>query len=97
MITRVTDAAGGTPLAAANVSASNVGNALGAWPGGLVISSGLGYTAPLYAGAAVVSLRPAVMVVTARTGCAAGPAPAGSRQEAGGVPREAERQAGGRR
>ncbi|MBK3571898.1 MFS transporter, partial [Streptomyces sp. MBT62] len=41
MITRVTDAAGGVPLAAsANVSASNVGNAVGAWLGGLVISAG---------------------------------------------------------
>ncbi|MDT0321647.1 MFS transporter [Streptomyces sp. DSM 44918] len=69
MITRVTDAAGGAPLAAsANVSASNVGNALGAWLGGLAISAGLGYTAPLYVGAAVVALGLAVMVVAARTG-----------------------------
>lgn len=69
MITRVTDAAGGAPLAAsANVSASNVGNALGAWLGGLAISAGLGYTAPLYVGAAIVALGLAVMVVAARTG-----------------------------
>jgi MFS transporter, DHA1 family, inner membrane transport protein len=74
MITRVTDAAGGAPLAAsANVSASNVGNALGAWLGGLAISAGLGYTAPLYVGAAVVALGLAVMVVTARTAKAAPP------------------------
>ncbi|WP_433509193.1 MFS transporter [Nonomuraea sp. CA-143628] len=67
MITRVTDAADGAPLAAsANVAASNVGNALGAWLGGLAISAGLGYTAPLYVGAAVVALGLAVMVVTAR-------------------------------
>ncbi|RNG34671.1 MFS transporter [Streptomyces botrytidirepellens] len=76
MITRVTDAAGGAPLAAsANVSASNVGNALGAWLGGLAISAGLGYTAPLYVGAAVVALGLAVMVVTARTGPAASSPP----------------------
>ncbi|ALV38820.1 MFS transporter [Streptomyces sp. CdTB01] len=55
LITRVTDAAHGVPLAAgANVSASNVGNALGAWLGGAAISAGLGYTAPLYVGAALV-------------------------------------------
>ena len=45
-----------------------MGNALGAWLGGLAISAGLGYTAPLYVGAAVVALGLAVMVVTARTG-----------------------------
>ena len=67
MITRVTDAAGGAALAAgANVSASNVGNALGAWLGGLAIGAGLGYTAPLYVGAAVVTLGLAVMVAAAR-------------------------------
>ncbi|WP_427167079.1 MFS transporter [Streptomyces sp. C1-1] len=55
LITRVTDAAHGVPLAAgANVSASNVGNALGAWLGGAAISAGLGYTAPLYVGAGIV-------------------------------------------
>ena len=40
MITWVTDHAQGAPLAAsANVSASNIGNALGAWLGGLAIST----------------------------------------------------------
>ncbi|WP_425842000.1 MFS transporter [Streptomyces fractus] len=69
MITRVTDAAGGAPLAAsANVSASNVGNALGAWLGGLAIGAGLGYTAPLYVGAAIAALGLAVMAVAARDG-----------------------------
>ncbi len=69
LITRVVDAAGGAPLAAsANVSASNVGIALGAWLGGLAISVGLGYTAPLYVGAVLVILGLVVMVVTARTG-----------------------------
>jgi DHA1 family inner membrane transport protein len=55
LITRVTDHARGVPLAAgANVSASNIGNALGAWLGGFAISAGLGYTAPLYVGAGIV-------------------------------------------
>ncbi|MFI5469268.1 MFS transporter [Streptomyces cacaoi] len=67
MITRVTDHARGVPLAAgANVSASNIGNALGAWLGGFAISAGLGYRAPLYAGAAIVLSGLAVMIVAAR-------------------------------
>ncbi|GHD14999.1 MFS transporter [Streptomyces violarus] len=67
MITRVTDVAHGAALAAsANVSASNVGNALGAWLGGLAISAGLGYTAPLYVGAGIALTSVVVMVVAAR-------------------------------
>jgi DHA1 family inner membrane transport protein len=72
MITRVTDHAHGVALAAsANVSASNVGNALGAWLGGLVITAGLGYAAPLYVGAVIVGAATAIMIVAARQ---AGPA-----------------------
>ncbi|ANS64921.1 major facilitator superfamily protein [Streptomyces lincolnensis] len=72
MITRVTDVAQGAALAAsANVSASNIGNALGAWAGGLAITAGLGYTAPLYVGALIVLVSVAVMAVAAR---GAGPA-----------------------
>ncbi|MEU0584334.1 MFS transporter [Streptomyces sp. NPDC006132] len=67
MITRVTDYAHGAALAAsANVSASNVGNALGAWLGGLAISAGLGYTAPLYVGAGIALVATVVMVIAAR-------------------------------
>ncbi|MEU4487773.1 MFS transporter [Streptomyces purpurascens] len=67
MITRVTDVAHGAALAAsANVSASNVGNALGAWLGGLAISAGLGYTAPLYVGAGIALTSVVVMMVAAR-------------------------------
>ncbi|MFC4470054.1 MFS transporter [Streptomyces xiangluensis] len=67
MITRVTDFAHGAALAAsANVSASNVGNALGAWLGGLAISAGFGYTAPLYVGAGIALASVIVMVVAAR-------------------------------
>lgn len=67
MITRVTDAAHGAALAAsANVSASNVGNALGAWLGGLALTTGLGYTAPLYTGAAITLAAVLVMLVAAR-------------------------------
>jgi DHA1 family inner membrane transport protein len=67
MITRVTDYAHGAALAAsANVSASNVGNALGAWLGGLAITAGLGYTSPLYVGAGIALLATVVMVIAAR-------------------------------
>lgn len=67
MITRVTDFAHGAALAAsANVSASNIGNALGAWLGGLAITAGLGYTAPLYVGAGIVLISVIVMAAAAR-------------------------------
>ncbi|MDO0917710.1 MFS transporter [Streptomyces sp. DT2A-34] len=66
LITRVTDFAHGAALAAsANVSASNLGNALGAWLGGVAITAGLGYTAPLYVGAGIVLASVAVMAVAA--------------------------------
>ncbi|MER6011887.1 MFS transporter [Streptomyces bluensis] len=66
MITRVTDFAHGAALAAsANVSASNVGNALGAWLGGLAITAGLGYTAPLHVGAGITLVSVIVMAVAA--------------------------------
>lgn len=42
-----------TLAAALNHSALNIGNAAGAWVGGLVIAAGLGYTAPAAAGAAL--------------------------------------------
>ncbi|MEU7722124.1 MFS transporter [Streptomyces tibetensis] len=67
MITRVTDFAHGAALAAsANVSASNVGNALGAWLGGLAITAGFGYSSPLYVGAGIALTSWVVMVVAAR-------------------------------
>ncbi|WP_189871574.1 MFS transporter [Streptomyces bluensis] len=66
MITRVTDFAHGAALAAsANVSASNIGNALGAWLGGLAITAGLGYTAPLHVGAGITLVSVIVMAVAA--------------------------------
>jgi DHA1 family inner membrane transport protein len=72
MITRVTDHAHGVALAAsANVSASNIGNALGAWLGGIAITAGLGYTAPLYVGAVIVLAATVIMIIAASQ---AGPA-----------------------
>lgn len=45
-----------TMASGANIAAFNVGNALGAWLGGLTITAGLGFTAPLWAGAALTLL-----------------------------------------
>ena len=50
---RVMDQAHGAPTlaSAANIGAFNLGNALSAWLGGMVISAGFGYTAPNWVGA----------------------------------------------
>ncbi|CBG71676.1 MFS transporter [Streptomyces sp. LBUM 1478] len=52
---RVLDQAQGAPTlaSAVNIGAFNLGNALAAWLGGLVIDAGLGYTAPNWVGAAL--------------------------------------------
>ncbi|GAA2149418.1 MFS transporter [Nocardioides koreensis] len=59
---RIMTYAGAAPTLAsgANIAAFNVGNALGAWLGGLAITAGLGYTSPLWVGA---SLALAALVV----------------------------------
>lgn len=64
---RIMDYAGGAPTLAsgANIGAFNVGNALGAWAGGVGISLGLGYTAPVWIGAAISAAGLVVMVVAA--------------------------------
>ncbi|MEW1638313.1 MFS transporter [Streptomyces sp. NPDC093801] len=54
---RVLDQAAGAPTlaSAVNIGAFNLGNALAAWLGGLVISAGLGWTAPNWVGAALAA------------------------------------------
>ena len=54
---RVLDQAHGAPTlaSAVNIGAFNLGNALAAWLGGLVIDAGLGYTAPTLVGAALAA------------------------------------------
>nr|WP_272473763.1 hypothetical protein [Baekduia alba] len=47
-------------------SAFNVDNALGAWLGGLTISAGLGYRAPICAGAAMTATGLIVLAVAER-------------------------------
>ncbi|MFF9480133.1 MFS transporter [Streptomyces sp. NPDC014733] len=92
---RVLDHAHGAPTlaSAANIGAFNLGNALAAWLGGLVISAHLGYAAPNAVGAvlaaaalvlALISRRlelrspAAVTAAPAAAAGAAAPAPAGS-------------------
>jgi DHA1 family inner membrane transport protein len=54
-----------TLVSGANIGAFNVGNALGAWVGGLTITAGLGYTSPIWAGAGIAAAGLAVMLVAA--------------------------------
>jgi len=64
---RIMNYAGGAPTLAsgANIGAFNLGNALGAWAGGLGIAAGLGYTSPIWIGAAITVAGLAVMVFAA--------------------------------
>lgn len=50
-----------TLASGANIAAFNLGNAIGAWLGGLTIAAGLGYTSPLWVGAAMAA---AALLVT---------------------------------
>ncbi|MEU5718365.1 MFS transporter [Streptomyces sp. NPDC020403] len=54
---RVLDQAAGAPTlaSAVNIGAFNLGNALSAWLGGVVIAAGFGYTAPNWVGAALAA------------------------------------------
>lgn len=75
---RVMKYADGAPTLAsgANIGAFNVGNALGAWLGGVTISAGLGYTSPIWAGAGITLLGLAVMAFAAAKAPASADAPA---------------------
>jgi DHA1 family inner membrane transport protein len=68
-----------TLASGANIGAFNIGNALGAWLGGVTITAGLGYTSPIWAGAGITLLGLAVMIIAAaaakRTAATAGAAP----------------------
>ncbi|MFI5427884.1 MFS transporter [Aeromicrobium sp. UC242_57] len=63
---RVLDQASGAPTlaSAVNIGAFNLGNALAAWLGGVVISAGLGYTAPNWVGALLVAGALALAVLS---------------------------------
>ncbi|CAM5598138.1 MFS transporter OS=Streptomyces alboniger OX=132473 GN=CP975_17495 PE=4 SV=1 [Streptomyces alboniger] len=64
---RVLDQASGAPTlaSAVNIGAFNLGNALSAWLGGIVIAAGLGYTAPNWVGAALAGSALVLAVLSA--------------------------------
>jgi MFS transporter, DHA1 family, inner membrane transport protein len=64
---RVLDHAHGAPTlaSAVNIGAFNLGNALSAWLGGLVIAAGLGYTAPNGVGAVLAAAALVLALVSA--------------------------------
>ncbi|MGW4535722.1 MFS transporter [Nocardia sp. NPDC004340] len=64
---RVLDQAHGAPTLASaiNIGAFNLGNALAAWLGGLVIGAGLGYTAPNWVGALLAAAALGLAFVSA--------------------------------
>lgn len=55
-----------TMASSANIGAFNLGNAIGTWLGGLAIAAGLGFTAPIWIGAAMSLAAVAVIVVARR-------------------------------
>ncbi|RFU84372.1 MFS transporter [Streptomyces triticagri] len=63
---RVLDFAHGAPTlaSAVNIGAFNLGNALAAWLGGLVIAAGFGYTAPNWVGAALAGAALVLAIVS---------------------------------
>ena len=70
---RVLDQAHGAPTlaSAVNIGAFNLGNALSAWLGGLVIAAGLGYTAPNWVGAALAAAALVLAFLSAALDCRA--------------------------
>ena len=64
---RVLDHAAGAPTlaSAVNIGAFNLGNALAAWLGGVVIAAGLGWSAPLWVGALLAGSALVVAVISA--------------------------------
>jgi DHA1 family inner membrane transport protein len=95
---RVLDQAHGAPTlaSAVNIGAFNLGNALSAWLGGLVIAAGLGYTAPNWVGAVLATAALVLAVLSAaleRRKAAPGKVVAGS----GKVHAAAEQQTAGHR
>ncbi|PZU32622.1 MAG: MFS transporter [Microbacterium sp.] len=77
---RIMNYAGTAPTLAsgANIGAFNVGNAIGAWAGGVGIAAGLGYTSPIWIGASITAAALVVMIIAAATGRAADADPSAS-------------------
>ncbi|MGJ3560209.1 MFS transporter [Streptomyces sp. INA 01156] len=102
---RVLDQAHGAPTLASamNIGAFNLGNALAAWLGGLVIAAGLGYTAPNWVGAVLAAGARLLAFVSAAldhrdkassAGAITGPAPTGQRTSVPTDPNAGENEPG---
>lgn len=65
---RIMSNAGSAPTLAsgANIAAFNVGNALGAWLGGVTIAAGLGYVSTIWAGAAMAGAALLTLLIAER-------------------------------
>lgn len=63
---------GATLASSLNIAAFNLGNAIGAWLGGLVIAHGLGLPSVAWAAAALAAAGLALVGVSSRLGGAAG-------------------------
>ena len=50
-----------------NISAFNTGNAIGAYIGGLTITAGLNYRAPIWVGAVLAAIAVGLMITAVRT------------------------------
>jgi DHA1 family inner membrane transport protein len=57
-----------TLASGANIGAFNVGNAIGAWAGGVGIAAGLGYTSPIWIGTVITLAALIVMIIAAAAG-----------------------------
>jgi DHA1 family inner membrane transport protein len=86
---RVMKYAPGAPTLAsgANIGAFNVGNALGAWLGGVTITAGLGYASPIWAGAGITLVGLLVMAFAAAKARRSGVMARGTAGGAGSAPR----------
>lgn len=64
---RIMSVAGDAPTLASglNIAALNIGNALGAWLGGIAITTALGFTAPLWVGAVLAAAALVVLLLAA--------------------------------
>ncbi|MGW0367144.1 MFS transporter [Streptomyces sp. NPDC002990] len=85
---RVLDQAAAAPTlaSAVNIGAFNLGNALAAWLGGIVIAAGLGWTAPNWVGAALAASALALALLSGLLERRTGARPGGSRVVAAAVP-----------
>ncbi|MEV0411585.1 MFS transporter [Streptomyces sp. NPDC050448] len=84
---RVLDQAAAPTLASAvNIGAFNLGNALAAWLGGLVIAAGLGWTAPNWVGAALAASALVLALVSGALERRTASRPGGGRVVAAGAP-----------